>query len=86
MVVEDNGIGFPAHLLKQVGLKPVKSNQGGGIGLYNVNQRLLRLLGEKAQLKVVNRKVGGCVVMFEIPAQLPKGREIGEYSGHDCRG
>lgn len=65
--VRDNGSGFPPDLLKRIGLAPVASEQGGGIGLYNVNQRLVALLGEESQLKVRNLSSGGSEVTFHIP-------------------
>ncbi|NCU17080.1 LytS/YhcK type 5TM receptor domain-containing protein [Pallidibacillus pasinlerensis] len=65
--VRDNGIGFPEELLAIVGNKPLGSDQNGGTGLYNVNQRLIRLLGESSNLHFRNLNKGGSEVCFSIP-------------------
>ncbi|MDY0323862.1 MAG: hypothetical protein RBR24_07625, partial [Candidatus Carbobacillus sp.] len=41
--------------------------KGSGIGLYNVNQRLIRLFGPQAELMLRNLPEGGGEVMFTIP-------------------
>lgn len=65
--VRDNGCGFPTHILPLVSHKPLVDNQNGGIGLYNVNQRLIRLIGESARLHICNLPNGGSEVSFSIP-------------------
>src|SRR5690606_6425389 len=52
--VRDNGCGFPKKMLEQVGQVPLPGGKGGGIGLYNVNQRLIGLLGESSRLHIRN--------------------------------
>lgn len=63
--VRDNGAGFPPHLLPIVTSKPL-GNEKGGMGIYNVNQRLVHLLGESARLHIVNLPHGGSEVRFSI--------------------
>ncbi len=65
--VRDNGEGFPAHILPIVGQQPLVSTNNGGIGIYNVNQRLVHLLGESARLHIRNLSDGGSEVKFSIP-------------------
>jgi two-component system, LytTR family, sensor histidine kinase LytS len=65
--VRDNGSGFPTHILPLVGRMPLEGNQNGGTGIYNVNQRLVRLIGESASLHICNLPSGGSEVKFSIP-------------------
>ncbi len=67
VVIEDNGAGLPADLLDQLGRTPVKSREGNGIGVHNVNQRLVSLFGPDASLTYSNREEGGCLIRFTIP-------------------
>ncbi|QQK76862.1 histidine kinase [Salicibibacter cibarius] len=69
ITVRDNGSGFAAEMLGQAGETPLASEHGSGTGLYNVNQRLIRLLGEESRLKANNLPTGGCEVVFQIPYQ-----------------
>ena len=69
VIVRDNGCGFPMDLLKQVPNKPLTVHQNSGTGLYNVNQRLISLLGEEARLHVCNLSSGGSEVSFQIPVE-----------------
>jgi two-component system sensor histidine kinase LytS len=68
VVIEDNGTGIPEELLNQLGETPVDSREGNGIGVHNVNQRLIRLFGPDARLHVANKADGGCRIRFTIPA------------------
>ncbi|WP_080872070.1 LytS/YhcK type 5TM receptor domain-containing protein [Oceanobacillus timonensis] len=65
--VRDNGRGFPESVLQQAGEAVLTEKQHGGTGLYNVNQRLMNLLGEEARLHVRNLPAGGSEVYFSIP-------------------
>lgn len=65
--VRDNGSGFPKEILPIVSHQPLVSDQSGGIGIFNVNQRLVHLLGESAKLTIRNLSTGGSEVMFSIP-------------------
>ncbi|CEI80534.1 sensor protein LytS [Oceanobacillus oncorhynchi subsp. incaldanensis] len=66
--VQDNGQGFPDSILLQAGEKVLTGKPHGGTGLYNVNQRLINLLGEESRLHVRNLSGGGSEVHFTIPA------------------
>ncbi len=66
ITVRDNGSGFPEHLLHVVTRKPLASEMSG-VGIYNVNQRLVQLLGESARLFIRNLPEGGSEVKFTIP-------------------
>ena len=76
--VEDNGRGISPELLEQLGKVPVNSKEGNGIGVYNVNQRLIGLFGEESQLFIENKSDGGCRFTFNIP-RISTERE--EYAG-----
>lgn len=81
VVIGDNGKGIPSHILTLLGKAPVPSSggeQNGGMGVYNVNQRLIRLFGEEAQLRFANRSSGGSVVSFRIPCPVPEKTNRGE--------
>ncbi|WP_042356806.1 LytS/YhcK type 5TM receptor domain-containing protein [Bacillus rubiinfantis] len=70
VIVRDNGCGFPQELVKEVTTRPLTENQNSGIGLYNVNQRLISLLGEEAKLHIKNLASGGSEVSFQIPIEV----------------
>lgn len=65
--IEDNGAGIPEEKLDSIGQIPSESRDGNGIGVYNVNQRLVSLLGSDAALCFANKPEGGCKVTFSIP-------------------
>ncbi|GAA4710435.1 LytS/YhcK type 5TM receptor domain-containing protein [Brevibacillus fulvus] len=65
--IEDNGTGIPGEIRNQLGQAPIKSTTGNGIGVYNVNQRLIRLLGPQAHLRFKNKPDGGALIAFTIP-------------------
>lgn len=67
ITVRDNGKGFPTHILKDVSHKPLEEVKNGGIGIYNVNQRLISLLGNASKLTIRNLPSGGSEVFFSIP-------------------
>jgi two-component system, LytTR family, sensor histidine kinase LytS len=67
VVVEDNGAGVPEPLLDKLGNTPLESKDGNGIGVYNVNQRLISLLGPESKLHFSNLPEGGCRIQFAIP-------------------
>jgi two-component system sensor histidine kinase LytS len=66
-VVEDNGIGIPTEMMDILGKEPVNSSEGNGIGVYNVNQRLIGLFGDDSRLYIENKSEGGCRFSFSIP-------------------
>ncbi|MFC4769935.1 LytS/YhcK type 5TM receptor domain-containing protein [Effusibacillus consociatus] len=63
----DNGIGIPEAIIDTLGKEPIESGEGNGIGLYNVNQRLIGLLGMRSALQIKNVSSGGCSISFRIP-------------------
>jgi two-component system sensor histidine kinase LytS len=65
--IEDNGCGVPQELLPVLGKIPMESGKGNGIGVHNVNQRLVSLRGQDAQLIFANKQEGGCLITFSIP-------------------
>lgn len=67
ILVRDNGDGFPEHVLQVAGEQPLSEGKSGGIGIYNVNQRLVSLLGESSKLSIRNLPQGGSEVYFRIP-------------------
>ena len=72
--VEDNGIGFTKEELNKLAKHRKSETSNGGVGLYNVNQRLISLLGEESQLNFENLKDSGGKVYFYIPIEQ-KGRK-----------
>ncbi|WP_047985513.1 LytS/YhcK type 5TM receptor domain-containing protein [Ornithinibacillus californiensis] len=79
VTVRDNGSGFPKHILPLVSHTPLVDNQNGGTGIYNVNQRLVHLIGESARLHIRNLSSGGSEVRFSIP--IANQLEEGQVSG-----
>ncbi|GGK17149.1 sensor protein LytS [Caldalkalibacillus thermarum] len=67
--VEDNGTGIKPGLLDKLGKVPLSHEAGNGIGVYNVNQRLITLLGESSALRIRNKADQGCHISFVIPKQ-----------------
>ncbi len=65
--VKDNGYGIPTDQLDKLGLDPIDGTNGAGIGLFNLNQRLIGLLGNCSALHFENIEYGGCAVYFQIP-------------------
>lgn len=77
--VTDNGLGIPADRIKELLYQRVESNEGTGLGLYNVNQRLTYLFGEDAGLRVESKLGEGSCVWFEIPME-ERGQESSDKS------
>lgn len=84
----DNGTGIPPFMLEKLGKQPNDSNKGNGIGVYNVNQRLISLFGEGASLHIKNIPAGGCSVSFKIPVAVSDKEEKSthENQSNDRRG
>jgi two-component system sensor histidine kinase LytS len=72
--IQDNGGGISDDLISRLGSHPLKGGDGNGMGIYNVNQRLIGLCGDNAHLQYENRAVGGCVVFFHIPISNERGK------------
>ncbi|WP_176444939.1 ATP-binding protein [Paenibacillus herberti] len=76
--VQDNGIGIRPELLSSLGLMPLESGEessgisstaGNGLGVYNVNERLIRLVGAEAALHYRNLPEEGSRVEFRLPGE-----------------
>ncbi|TDG00791.1 cache domain-containing sensor histidine kinase [Paenibacillus piri] len=70
--VEDNGPGFPEEAAAATGCFTVKPDQTGGVGLYNVNQRLKNRFGFKYGVVLANREQGGCKATIRHPVMEPQ--------------
>lgn len=67
IIVQDNGVGFDEKEIENINHKRKTNKDNGGIGLYNVNQRLISLLGEESRVYVENFPSRGSKVYFTIP-------------------
>ena len=67
ITVEDNGVGFPEIEIEKINEPSKGENSNGGVGLYNVNRRLISLLGEESRLHIENLPTRGSRVYFSIP-------------------
>ncbi len=67
VIVEDNGSGIPEERLENLATKQMPSRKGSGIGVFNVNQRLVSLLGDGSRLHITNKETGGCKIAFFLP-------------------
>ncbi|RYG72333.1 sensor histidine kinase [Lentibacillus lipolyticus] len=67
ITVRDNGCGFNERWLTEGGIIKTTDQQQSGAGLFNVNQRLISLLGESARLYIRNLPERGSEVTFTIP-------------------
>lgn len=67
ITVEDNGVGFKEIDFNKINEPPQGKSSNGGVGLYNVNRRLISLLGEESRLQIENLPTRGCRVYFSIP-------------------
>ncbi|WP_325176729.1 sensor histidine kinase [Paenibacillus alkalitolerans] len=67
--VKDNGIGIQPERHRSLlsGGRHSPSEDGTGIGLYNVNRRLIMTLGPKAGLRIESEPGRGTAVSFVIP-------------------
>ncbi|WP_284139610.1 LytS/YhcK type 5TM receptor domain-containing protein [Virgibacillus sp. LDC-1] len=71
--VTDNGIGFSRERL--LAMREKQAEDADRTGLNNVNQRLIQLVGETAQLQFENLDEGGCKVLFRIPKTMQQRKE-----------
>jgi two-component system sensor histidine kinase LytS len=79
--IEDNGVGIPLYKINRL-INPKNNIINEGLGLNNVNQRLIGLFGLSAGLVINNSIKGGAIVSFEIP--LERGCDH-EYKGSHSR-
>ncbi|MBP1157619.1 two-component system sensor histidine kinase LytS [Paenibacillus sp. PvR052] len=73
IVVEDNGSGIREDFLDKLGTAPMSGSGSTGLGVHNVNQRLISLLGPDSSLTFGNRSEGGVRVTLAIPYRNGKG-------------
>lgn len=64
--VTDNGKGIEEHRQQTLLEHAVTSEVGAGIGLYNVNRRLIMLFGEEAKLNIQSTLGEGTSVSFKM--------------------
>lgn len=64
--VKDNGSGIEKDRLQSIGKEIVPSESGTGLGLYNVNRRLVMMLSEKSALLIESDYTRGTTVSFII--------------------
>jgi len=63
-IIRDNGLGFSLEKLKQLGVKPVNSEQGLGMAVFLSHASLERLGGK---LALTNHQQGGALVTLSLP-------------------
>lgn len=67
ITVEDNGKGISSERLALLGTAQIESSVGSGIGLFNVNRRLIMTFGETAALQIQSERNKGTRISFRIP-------------------
>lgn len=85
--ISDDGFGMDDKRMKEVykqmnATSPPKDERRG-VGLWNVNQRLMNLLGEKSGLRFIQNEWEGITVQFSINSDEEEGRE--KFEANDCR-
>jgi two-component system sensor histidine kinase RegB len=66
-IIRDYGVGFTLEKLKQLGVKPVSSEQGLGMAVFLSHASLERLGGK---LALTNHNQGGALVTLSLPVSL----------------
>lgn len=67
VAVHDNGLGIEQDKLEGLGKQVATSKDGTGIGLYNVNRRLIMMYGQSSALQIKSVAGKGTTVFFIIP-------------------
>jgi len=67
IIVEDNGKGIHPERIRILGTEQVESETGTGVGLFNVNRRLIMTFGEQAGLNIESEIGKGTTISFRIP-------------------
>ncbi len=67
--VKDNGIGISPERIGELLHSRTVSQEGTGLALYNVNQRLKFHFGEESQLHIDSELEQGTCVWFKVPLQ-----------------
>lgn len=81
VTVEDNGKGISTERLPLLGVHRIESDTGTGVGLFNINRRLLMTFGEQAALSIRSKKDLGTAISFTIPKK--GGHSVGEHPDID---
>ena len=64
--VGDNGKGMNPERIRVLGKHQVESKTGTGMGLFNVNRRLMMTFGDQAALSIKSEEHSGTVISFRI--------------------
>ncbi|MDR6878276.1 LytS/YhcK type 5TM receptor domain-containing protein [Bacillus sp. 3255] len=67
ITVMDNGNGFPPEVRTVLGHSPITNSDSTGLGVFNVNRRLIALFGPEACLRFSNPPGGGARIDCIIP-------------------
>jgi len=67
IIVKDNGKGIDGERLSRLGEEKVTSEKGTGLGLYNVNRRLIMSFDERSALAIQSTPNEGTKISFQIP-------------------
>lgn len=65
--VEDNGKGISPERLADLGTMQLESESGTGVGLFNINRRLIMTFGDSAALIIISKENEGTAISFRIP-------------------
>lgn len=74
IIIKDNGKGIEKQRLSELLHKPIASETGTGIGLYNVNRRLEMMFGKDSVLDIQSIEGKGTAVKFYL-SQESKGEK-----------
>ncbi|BCV25586.1 LytS/YhcK type 5TM receptor domain-containing protein [Gelria sp. Kuro-4] len=77
MRLEDDGVGIPPERLAGLLRRPRNAGRGG-LGLYNVNERLRQLYGEEYELTIRSQLGKGTTVTLYLPAWFRPGQTVDE--------
>lgn len=67
IMVRDNGKGITPERLAVLGTMQLESETGTGVGLFNINRRLMMTFGDQAALVITSKEHEGTVISFRIP-------------------
>ncbi len=67
--VKDNGIGISPQRISELLHSRAESQEGTGLALYNVNQRLIYHFGEESRLHIDSEIEQGTCVWFKVPVE-----------------
>lgn len=65
--VQDNGKGIAQERLAILGKMQLESESGTGVGLFNINRRLMMTFGDQAALTITSKEKEGTEISFRIP-------------------